>query len=731
MKKSLLVIILLMTMTGVCSVQAQTAQPFDERLAVFESVLEDMRRELRIPGMSAALIKDRELVWARGFGYADLENKVEATEDTAYFLASLTKTFASTILMQLVEQGKLDLDDPVSKYGVRIKSPGTIWVRHLLSHTSEGLPGSFYNYRGDRFDHLGRVIKGASGRSFDNLLMEDIVRPLSMDDTVPGNRREEAEFGHIGAKMAKPYDLDSSGEIVESQYPTYFGVSGGLISTVTDMAKYVIAIDQNAIINQKTQQVAFTPQVLNSGSTAPYGLGWFVQEHEGTPLIWHYGYNRRRVSTLILYGPDQGLAFIIFANTDMLSRPFSLGLGDVLTSPAAVAFVKYFIAAERTGMAVPEISWNATEVEIGSQIERAQAAGYGAIVRKELASRILMHRELGEWEQAERHLDIYVDLYTQPPAAIDLPRIAAIESVADDQYRVMEFELRRDATIRVHAVGESDFYNYELFDFGGIEDASTGRLIWRMSLEQSKDAGGALQNRKVDQTIELQKGTYRLHYRTDGAHSFDRWNKIPPDELLWGISLYLADPSSHVDDVVGSVHSVQSTSEMRLLDAVEFPRAKPPIGPREYVALIVFLSFLVSAVVFPPARGLYKRLAGQKGRFDETPKSQRKWRSAVAWIAGINGVICFSHIFPALLGGRLEALVASGLSMPSGGWLAVLLSLPLASVCMVAFLIPVVVLSWWKRYWKLPLRIYYTLVVAAAVGYLVLSNHLRVIILPA
>ena len=116
-------------MTRVCPVQAQTTQPFDERLAVSKTVLEDMRRELKIPGMSAALIKDQEFVWARGFGYADLENEVEATDDTAYYPASLTKTFASTILMQLVEQGKLDLDDPVSNHGVRIKSPGIVRVR--------------------------------------------------------------------------------------------------------------------------------------------------------------------------------------------------------------------------------------------------------------------------------------------------------------------------------------------------------------------------------------------------------------------------------------------------------------------------------------------------------------------------------------------------------------------------------------------------------------------------
>jgi CubicO group peptidase (beta-lactamase class C family) len=729
MKKILLIITLLVTVSRIGFIQAQTAQPFDERLAVFESVLEDMRQDLKIPGMSASLVKDQEVVWAKRFGYADVEKKIEATPETAYFLSSLTKTFASTILMQLVEQGELDLDDPLSKSGVRIKSPGKIRVRHLFSHTSEGLPGNYYKYDGGRFGHLGRVIKRASGRSFENLLMENIIGPLAMNHTVPGNRREEIEFDHIIAKMAKPYVLANSGEIVESQYPTYFGVSAGLISTVTDMAKYIIAIDQNTFISKNTQQVAFSPQVLNSGSTAPYGLGWFVQEYEGTPLIWHYGYNPRIVSTLILYAPDQGLAFIIFANTDYLSRPFWLGLGDVLTSPAAVAFDKYFIAAEQAGSVVPAISWNAAGYKIAAQIERAQDAGYGEIVKHELVSRFMMLRHFGKWEQAKGLLDIYTNLYCRPSPAIDLPRITSIESVENDQYRITEYVLLKDVTVRVYGVGESDYYR--LFDFGGIEDASTGRLIWKMSLEQSADAGGTLKNRTVDQSIELQKGTYRLHYKTDSAHSLDRWNDIPPDELFWGISLYLDDLTSQVDDVVGSVQAIQPSTGMRLLDTVIFTRGKPPISMWGYLALIICLVFLASAVVFPPARVLYQRLSGQKRSIDETLKPQRRWMSAVAWITGINGAISLSHILPALLRGRLEGLIASGVPILSGGWGAVLVSLPLTSMCMVVFLIIAVVISWRKKLWEHPLRIYYTLVVAAAAGYLSLLNHWRMIIIPA
>jgi CubicO group peptidase (beta-lactamase class C family) len=90
------------------------------RIARLETLLESLRQELKIPAYSVAIVKDQKVVWAKGFGYADVENKIPATEHTAYHLASLTKTFASTILMQLVQEGKIKLDEPVSKYGITL-----------------------------------------------------------------------------------------------------------------------------------------------------------------------------------------------------------------------------------------------------------------------------------------------------------------------------------------------------------------------------------------------------------------------------------------------------------------------------------------------------------------------------------------------------------------------------------------------------------------------------------
>jgi CubicO group peptidase (beta-lactamase class C family) len=167
------------------STTAQSLSSDTARLERLEKQLESLRHELMIPALSAAVVKDQKVLWAKGFGFADVENKVPATEHTPYHLASLTKTFASTLLMQLVQDGKIKLDDPVSKYGITLESDDVIRVRHLLSHTSEGNPGERYRYNGNRFAELDKVIQSATGKSFGELLIANILDPLNMTETAP------------------------------------------------------------------------------------------------------------------------------------------------------------------------------------------------------------------------------------------------------------------------------------------------------------------------------------------------------------------------------------------------------------------------------------------------------------------------------------------------------------------------------------------------------------------
>jgi CubicO group peptidase (beta-lactamase class C family) len=313
----------------------------------FETHLEQLRIALSIPGYSAAIVKGTSVVWSKGFGLADVERQIAATPETEYHLASLTKTLASTVILQLVEEGKVSLDDPVANYGISLVSPGTIRVRHLLSHTSEGVPGSHYSYNGDRFGLLDSVIARASGQTFAQRLADRILKPLRLQRTAP-NPLDARSFGTMSldrdlfvSRLAKPYALNGSSNAPTS-YPSYFGTAAGLVSTVLDVAAYSIAMDTNAFLQPATKALAYAPTISSSGETLPYALGWFSTRVSGEQIVWHYGYWTGN-SSLIVKVPSRNLTFVILANSDMLSRPTRLGDGDLMSSSLAREFIDTFV----------------------------------------------------------------------------------------------------------------------------------------------------------------------------------------------------------------------------------------------------------------------------------------------------------------------------------------------------------------------------------------------------
>lgn len=316
-----------------------------ENLQEFEEILEKLRSDLMIPAISAAITKDRQIVWAEGFGQANIEKGVLATPTTSYHLASLTKTFASTIIMQLVEEDLLDLDDPVSKYGIELNSTGVVLVKHLFTHTSEGTPGTTYKYNGDRFGLLDQVIIGASGKSFCALVLERIIKPLELEHTAPNplyldNCMPWFDCIPYAENLAQGYISDGS---KRQGYPDNFSTAAGMISSVIDVAKYSNAVDNNMFLSEETQSLVFSPTISAHDQTLPYGLGWFVQQYNGEKIVWHYGWWDAN-SSLIIKVPSQELTFIILANTDMLSRAFpTLGNGNISDSVVALEFLNAFV----------------------------------------------------------------------------------------------------------------------------------------------------------------------------------------------------------------------------------------------------------------------------------------------------------------------------------------------------------------------------------------------------
>jgi CubicO group peptidase (beta-lactamase class C family) len=190
------------------------------------------------------------------------------------------------------------------------------------------------------FSALTCVLEQRLGRSFRQLLAENIRDRLKMERSVPGQNSEEPRYAPVLRDLAKPYHIDRSRNIVPAAFPPLrISASAGLISTVLDLARYDAAIDHHTLIRRETQELAWTPAKSPDQRPFPYALGWFVQPHHGIRLVWHYGYWPGSFSSLYLKVPAKNVTLILLANGDGLSREFPLGFGDVRRSAFARAFL--------------------------------------------------------------------------------------------------------------------------------------------------------------------------------------------------------------------------------------------------------------------------------------------------------------------------------------------------------------------------------------------------------
>ncbi len=247
-----------------------------ERLEVF---IQERMSETKLPGLSIALVKGDEVIWARGFGFRDLERGLPATPETLYAIGSITKSFTAIALLQLAEQGKLSLDDPVEAHlPFRLKPQGKpVRIWHLLTHSS-GLPalayaeasiraatgaggkflpiatcddmltfmrdaedwaltrpGERWFYLNEGYVLLGCIVQRCSGLPYETYVKEHLLKPLGMERSTFS--REDVEKD---PDAATPYIITRDGGRLPSRYP-YEAISadGGLISSVFDLAKYI------------------------------------------------------------------------------------------------------------------------------------------------------------------------------------------------------------------------------------------------------------------------------------------------------------------------------------------------------------------------------------------------------------------------------------------------------------------------------------------------------------
>jgi CubicO group peptidase (beta-lactamase class C family) len=306
----------------------------------------------KIPGLSLAVVRNGEIIKAQGYGLANVELNVPATPETIYQSGSVGKQFTATLVMMLVEEGKMSLDDRIGKY---IENAPDLWkditVRHLLTHTS-GLsndlydhidmrqdytedelvqqiaalpldfqPGEKWSYSNPGYVMLGILIHKATGKFYGDLLREKIFGPLGM---TTARIISEAD---IVPNRADGYRL-VEGELKNQEWvsPTLNTTAdGALYFTVLDMAKWDAALYTEKLLKRASLDLMWTPAKLNSGKVDRYGFGWGLGETRGHRIVQHGGGWQGFATQISRYVNDK-LTVIVLTNLAS-ARPQTIAKG--------------------------------------------------------------------------------------------------------------------------------------------------------------------------------------------------------------------------------------------------------------------------------------------------------------------------------------------------------------------------------------------------------------------
>jgi CubicO group peptidase (beta-lactamase class C family) len=302
----------------------------------------------RPPGMSVAVAIDGKLVWAEGFGLADLEQCVPVTPKTKFRIGSTSKPLTSAGAMLLYDQKRLDLDAPIQRYVPSFPDNGqVITTRQLLGHlggirdynaeesskldrtvyhsVSESLkrfeddplaapPGTKWIYSTYGYVLASAAIEGASGQDFLSFMHDKVFSPLGMQDTVADENDE------IIPNRARWYSVMADGSYRNTPYEdlSYKWAGGGFLSTAEDLARFGSALLKPGFLKQDTLAMIFSRQETNAGKTTKYGLGWFIHDAGGDGTgrqFEHSGGVAGSSSWLVIY-PDQRVVIAWMQNSN-------------------------------------------------------------------------------------------------------------------------------------------------------------------------------------------------------------------------------------------------------------------------------------------------------------------------------------------------------------------------------------------------------------------------------
>ncbi len=320
------------------------ASPPDQIKKLIEEIGETAVKSDETVGLSIAVAQGDSILFSGGFGFANVELQSAATPKTVYRIGSITKQFTAAAILLLAENGKLKLDDALSKHvPAWPEKKHVVTLRHLLQHTSgiksfTGLPsyrelmrkdvahkdilarfadrplafkpGTKYVYCNSGFYLLGMVIENISGKKYESFLQDEVFSILGLEHTyydrsakiIPGRSQGYTRW---------------DGALKNARYlsMTQPFAAGALASTAEDLVLWQQALVNHRLLSKASYQQMTTPGVLASGMPINYGLGAALRTQKGRPTIGHEGGINGFRSSLVYY-PDSKLTIVVLANSE-------------------------------------------------------------------------------------------------------------------------------------------------------------------------------------------------------------------------------------------------------------------------------------------------------------------------------------------------------------------------------------------------------------------------------
>lgn len=321
------------------------------------------------PGATALVAKNGKVIYTNAVGMADLELGVEMKVQNVFEIGSITKQFTSVAILMLMEEGKLSVEDEITKFIPDYPTHGhKITIHHLLNHTSgiksytnmnafsdvwrkdyspedlikefkfkpmEFAPGEAWNYNNSGYFLLGYIIEKISGMSYEEFMVQKIFEPLGMKNTYYGS------MSRIIKNRAKGYQKNGE-EYVNAEYLslTIPYAAGSIMSTVEDLNTWQIAVKAGKLISKGSLEMAYSNTKLNNGDYTNYGYGWGPNEIFGSKTVEHSGGIFGYLSNGI-YLPEEDVYVAVLSNCNCNDPR------EVSTRMAAIAIGKPFPSKDK------------------------------------------------------------------------------------------------------------------------------------------------------------------------------------------------------------------------------------------------------------------------------------------------------------------------------------------------------------------------------------------------